>query len=153
MTIFYTTLPSAWTVTSTSAKLTTDTCRCGGHLFKNRYYDNLQAEEDYIYFWAHCDSRTPTLNWTWFKVPEIFPLFWDNKVYSESNPFRNWVSHRLHKQWQQKVNSLHTFCKKSIKLKKFQQNISAIAVMSSYYLFNCRNYNVWENMEPIQCIV
>ena len=46
------------------------------------------------------------------------------------------------------IHSLHKFCKKPIKLKKFQQNISAISVLSSYYLFNCRNYDVWDTSEP-----
>ena len=48
------------------------------------------------------------------------------------------------------LHSLHKFCNKSIKLKKFYQNISAIAVLSSYYIFNCRSYEMWEDMEPIQ---
>ena len=49
-----------------------------------------------------------------------------------------------------RINSLHKFCKNNIKVKKFQQNISAISVLSSYYLFNCKNYAVWEEMDPIQ---
>ena len=48
------------------------------------------------------------------------------------------------------INALHKFCKKNIKLKLFMQNMSAISVMSSYYIFNCRNFENWEDMEPIQ---
>lgn len=47
------------------------------------------------------------------------------------------------------IHTLHKHCKKSIKLKKFMQNMSAISVLSSYYLFNCRNYDAWGDMEPI----
>ena len=38
---------------------------------------------------------------------------------------------------------LHTFCKKDIKLKDFTRNLSKIAVLSSYYLFNNRNLETW----------
>ena len=48
------------------------------------------------------------------------------------------------------IHALHKFCKKNIKLKLFMQNMSAISVMSSYYIFNCRNFENWEDMEPIQ---
>ena len=48
------------------------------------------------------------------------------------------------------LNSLHKFCKKNIKLKKFTNNISAITVMGSYYIFNCRNQNAWEDLNPIE---
>ena len=44
---------------------------------------------------------------------------------------------------------LHKYCKKGIKLKNFLQNISSIAILSSYYLFNCRNQEVWEDMDVI----
>ena len=40
---------------------------------------------------------------------------------------------------------LHKFCKKDIKLKTFIQNISAVTILSSYYLFNCRNDANWDN--------
>ena len=42
-----------------------------------------------------------------------------------------------------RVNALHKFCKKDIKLKNFKKNISSITVLSSYYLFNCRNESDW----------
>ena len=47
------------------------------------------------------------------------------------------------------IHTLHKFCEKIITLKKFTQNISAIAGIGSYYLFNCRNQDSWENLEPI----
>ena len=49
----------------------------------------------------------------------------------------------------QTLNALHKFCKKEIKLKKFIQNISAVAVLSSYYIFNCRNEKTWESCDFI----
>ena len=39
------------------------------------------------------------------------------------------------------LNTLHKFCTKDIKLKQFTKNISSITVLSSYYIFNCRNEN------------
>ena len=47
------------------------------------------------------------------------------------------------------IGSIHKFCKPNIKLKNFLQNISAISVLSSYYLFNCRSIEHWENPNPI----
>ena len=47
---------------------------------------------------------------------------------------------------------LHKFCKTDIKLKQFRKNISAIAVLGSYYIFNNRNIESWhkpsEYMQP-----
>ena len=37
-----------------------------------------------------------------------------------------------------RLKSLHKFCKKNIKFKQFHQNISALAVNASFYLFICR---------------
>ena len=48
------------------------------------------------------------------------------------------------------LNNLHKYCHKNIKLKKFTNNISAITVISSYYIFNCRNQGTWEAMGSIQ---
>ena len=48
------------------------------------------------------------------------------------------------------IHTLHKFCQKNITLKKFKQNLSAISVISSYYVFNCRNYEKWEDMDHIQ---
>ena len=47
------------------------------------------------------------------------------------------------------IHSLHKFCKKNISLKKFTHNISAITVMSSFFIFNCRNQENWESLDPI----
>ena len=46
------------------------------------------------------------------------------------------------------LKKLHKFCQKSIKLKKFTQNISAVSVLSSYLIFNSRNHG-WGDMDPI----
>ena len=42
------------------------------------------------------------------------------------------------------LHSLHKFCTKEVKFKMFKKNISAITVLSSYYIFNCRNEKTWE---------
>ena len=47
------------------------------------------------------------------------------------------------------IHSLHKFSKKYISLKKFTQNISAITIMSSFFIFNCRNQENWESLDPI----
>ena len=48
------------------------------------------------------------------------------------------------------LHTLHKFCKKDIKLKKFKQNISAITGIASYFLFNCRNEKNWEGSDYIK---
>ena len=50
----------------------------------------------------------------------------------------------LTKENKKAVATLHKYCKKNIKLKNFTNNISAITVLSSYYIFNCRNSSEWE---------
>ena len=47
------------------------------------------------------------------------------------------------------LKKIHKFCQKSVKLKKFTQNISAITVLSSYFIFNSRNHGMWGDMDPI----
>ena len=47
------------------------------------------------------------------------------------------------------IGSIHKFCQKNIKLKNFTNNISAITVLSSYYIFNCRNFSDWEQSDYI----
>ena len=42
-----------------------------------------------------------------------------------------------------RLTALHKYCKKEIKLKKFIQNISAIAGMGSFYIFNARKQVIW----------
>ena len=48
-----------------------------------------------------------------------------------------------------RLHSLHKFCRKDIKLKKFVENISAISVLSYYLLFNNRNCKDWTAPDPI----
>ena len=43
----------------------------------------------------------------------------------------------------ERLRNLHKFCRKSIKLKTFIQNISSLAVNSSYFLFISRKDHVW----------
>ena len=38
---------------------------------------------------------------------------------------------------------IHSFCDKSVKLKTFMENISAIAINSSYYIYTCRKEPTW----------
>ena len=45
--------------------------------------------------------------------------------------------------------SMHKFCTKNIKFKIFKKNISAISVLCSYFLFNCRNEKNWEGCSYI----
>ena len=49
----------------------------------------------------------------------------------------------------QKLQQLFKFCKPELKLKDFKNNISSIAVLSSYYLFTCRNQEDWSSPDPI----
>ena len=42
-----------------------------------------------------------------------------------------------------RLHTLHSYCTKDIKFKKFRDNISAISILSSYYIFNCRNQEDW----------
>ena len=47
------------------------------------------------------------------------------------------------------LHSIHKFCRKDVKLKKFIDNISAIAVLGSYLIFNHRNLEPWVAPDPI----
>ena len=47
------------------------------------------------------------------------------------------------------LHSLHKYCEKNITMKKFTQNISAIVVLSSYYIFNARNQENWDTLDQI----
>ena len=47
------------------------------------------------------------------------------------------------------LHDLHSFCKSDIKLKKFIQNISVIAVLGSFYIFNARHDLDWSEDYPI----
>ena len=44
---------------------------------------------------------------------------------------------------QRSLQTLHTFIKPTVKLKKFKQNLSALSIYSSYHIFNCRKDPVW----------
>ena len=46
---------------------------------------------------------------------------------------------------QSRLKSIHAFCKPSIKLKKFKENISALSIYSSYAIFNSRKEAQWTN--------
>ena len=48
-----------------------------------------------------------------------------------------------------RLNLLHKYCKKNIKLKNFLNNISAVGVLGSYYIFNCRDQVLWADITPI----
>ena len=48
-----------------------------------------------------------------------------------------------------RLKTLHSFCTKDIKLKKFKENISAISILSSHYIFNCRNQEMWSTPDHI----
>ena len=41
------------------------------------------------------------------------------------------------------IKRIHKYCKREIKLKNFKNNISAIAVLGSYFIFNNRNIESW----------
>ena len=43
----------------------------------------------------------------------------------------------------ERLTRLHKFCKKEIKFKQFKNNISSIAVLGSYFIFNNRNIETW----------
>ena len=47
------------------------------------------------------------------------------------------------------LHTLHKWCRKDVKFKCIKKNISAISVLSSYYLFNCRNVDTWEGSSYI----
>ena len=48
-----------------------------------------------------------------------------------------------------RLHTLHKFCWKDIKLKKFIENISAIAVLGSYLIFNHINQETWVTSDLI----
>ena len=48
-----------------------------------------------------------------------------------------------------RLAQLHKYCLKSIKLKNFVKNISAITVKGSYFIFNCRSQDLWPEMALI----
>ena len=49
----------------------------------------------------------------------------------------------ISKENKKRLRSLHNFCRKDIKLKKFLDNLSALTILSSYHIFICRNQKEW----------
>ena len=49
----------------------------------------------------------------------------------------------------ERFHLLHKFCKRSIKLGTFKKNISTLSILGSYYIFNNRNIENWEQPEYI----
>ena len=49
-----------------------------------------------------------------------------------------------------RLKSIHTFCDKKISFKTFSTNISAIAINSSYLIYNCRKEPTWGNPCPFK---
>ena len=43
----------------------------------------------------------------------------------------------------ERITRLHKLCKREVKFKTFKNNISAIAILGSYYIFNNRNIETW----------
>ena len=60
-------------------------------------------------------------------------------------------SHQGHisRENKERLHTLHKYCKKDVKVKKFRDNISAIALLGSYYIFNCRNQEAWSTPDTI----
>ena len=48
-----------------------------------------------------------------------------------------------------RLHTLHSFCTKDVKFNKFKENISSISILSSYYIFNCRNQEDWSTPDHI----
>ena len=48
-----------------------------------------------------------------------------------------------------RLRLLHKFCKRNVKLKNFIENLSALAVNSSYFLFVCRKEPVFSDPPPL----
>ena len=48
-----------------------------------------------------------------------------------------------------RLKEIHKFCNKTLTFKKFSENISAISITSSYYIFNCRKEPSWGTPEPL----
>ena len=59
---------------------------------------------------------------------------------------RGYVSKSNH----ERLKSLHKYCKKGLKLKKFIENISALAINSSYFMFLCRKDTTWSDPPPLR---
>ena len=49
----------------------------------------------------------------------------------------------ISKENKERLADIYTFCDKKIKLKTFNDNISALAINSSYYIYTCRKEPSW----------
>ena len=47
------------------------------------------------------------------------------------------------------LKTINTFCKKNTKFKTFADNISAISINSSYYIYTCRKEPAWVSPGPL----
>ena len=86
----------------------------------------LRKKNKYAYFLTDVTSLAPTV--TPFEVAT-----------------RGFVS----TQNRDRLKLLHKFCKRNVKLKTFIENLSALAVNSSYYLFVCRKEPVFSDPPPL----
>jgi len=57
------------------------------------------------------------------------------------------VRGQLSKENMSRLHSLHTFTKKNIKFKTFTNNLSALAVNSSYFIYTCRKQPMWNQTD------
>ena len=87
---------------------------------------HLYKENKYAYFLTDISSLSPTV--TAFEVGA-----------------RGFIT----KQNSDRLKNLHKFCKKSVKLKTFIDNVSALAVNSSFFIFISRKDPVWCDPPPL----
>ena len=57
------------------------------------------------------------------------------------------VRGQISKENMSRLHSLHTFTKKNIKFKTFTNNLSALAVNSSYFIYTCRKQPMWNQTD------
>ena len=48
-----------------------------------------------------------------------------------------------------RISNLHKYCRKTVKKQTLLRNISAIALLGSYHIFNCRDEEDWLQNNPI----
>ena len=95
------------------------------------------------------EQRIETSNQLKFKKYKHFLT--DIKTYKPSlTPFEVGAqTGYISKENRKNISNIHKFCKTSIKLKNFLNNVSAISVLSSYYIFNCRDSESWDLVSTI----
>ena len=62
-------------------------------------------------------------------------------------PFEVGVRGHISKDNLERIRNLHYHMKKSIKLKTFTNNLSALAINSSFYIFTCRKELSWSQKD------